>query len=63
MFTHQHSSIVHDGSVVVSNIQVIAASITLVTLVKVVNPILWNVVPLNGHIIVPISPSVLVEES
>ena len=63
MFTHQHSSIVHDGSLVVANIQVIAASITLVALVTVVNPILWNVVPLNGHIIVSISPGVLVEES
>ena len=63
MFTHQHSSIVHDGSAVVANLQVIAASITLVALVKVVNPIIWNVVPLNGHIIVPVSPGVLVKES
>ena len=62
-FSLQVFAIVHDGSVVIANLQIIATITTLVTLVKVVNPILRNVVPLNCHIIVPISPGVLMEES
>ena len=64
-FTFQLRSIVHDGSVVIPNLQIIATSaiLPLITFVKVVNPLFRNVVPLNGHILVSVSPGMLMEES
>ena len=62
-FTIQISAIVHDGPIIITNFEVMATLSPLVTLVKVVFPILWNVCPLDGDIFVPVCPGVLMEES
>ena len=59
-FTFQLSSIVHDGSVVIANLQVIAACTTFITLVKVVLPVFRDVVPVDVDVIVSVCPRVLV---
>ena len=53
----------HDGSVVVANSEVVAFLAPLVTLVKVVLPVLWDIAPFDGDVLVPVSSGVLVVKS
>ena len=62
-FSLQVFAIVHDGSVVVANSEVVAFLSPLVTLVKVVLPVLWDIAPLDGDVLVPVSSGVLVVKS
>ena len=63
LFSSQVSAIVHDGIVIVAYSQVVAFLAPLVTLVKVVLPVLWDIAPLDGDILVPVSSGVLVVKS
>ena len=61
--TFQISAVVHDGSVVIANLEVIATLSPLVAPDEVMLPIFWDVAPFDGHIPVPVSSGVLVKES
>ena len=63
LFSLQVFAIVHDRSVVVANSEVVAFLAPLVTLVKVVLPVLWDIAPLDGDVLVPVSSGVLVVKS
>ena len=60
--TKQVSAIVHDGAIVISNLEVIASTCPLITLVEVMHPVCWNVVPMDFDILVPVSSRVLMEK-
>ena len=53
----------HDGTIVVADLEVMAALAPLVALVEVVLPVSWDVAPFDGYIPVPISSGVFMEES
>ena len=63
LFFSQVFAIVHDGIVIVAYSQVVAFLAPLVTLVKVVLPVLWDIAPLDGDVLVPVSSGVLVVKS
>ena len=63
LYTFQIFAVVHDWSIIIANLEVVATLAPLVTLVKVVLPISWDVAPFYGHIPVPVCSGVFVEES